>query len=98
MAEAVWIPVTVDDLSTAQSGHYVNMVTPTYTLICSGDNGQYCVEVRNMTGIFLGGGDPWRLAAALMVEQGGARVDSPVMEAVRAVWQSGGGKPSNIIT
>ena len=43
-----------------------------------------------MTGIFLGGGDPWRLAAALMVEQGGARVDSPVMEAVRAVWQSGG--------
>ena len=30
MAEAVWIPVTVDDLSTAQSGHYVNMVTPGY--------------------------------------------------------------------
>jgi len=71
VAEAVWIPVTVDDLSTAQSGHNVNMV-------------------RNMTGIFLGGGDPWRLAAALMMEQGGARVDSSVMEAVRAVWQSGG--------
>ena len=87
MAEAVWIPVTVDDPSTAQSGHYVNMVTPGYVQ----RRGHYvCVQVRNMTGIFLGGGDPWRLAAALMVEQGGARVDSPVMEAVRAVWQSGG--------
>ena len=51
-----------------------------------------------MTGIFLGGGDPWRLAAALMVEQGGARVDSPVMEAVRAVWQSGGCTACNIVT
>ena len=30
MAEAVWIPVTVDDPSTAQSGHYVNMVPPGY--------------------------------------------------------------------
>ena len=94
MAEAVWIPVTVDDLSTAQSGHYVNMVTPKprYCYMFRRHYILYCVQVRNMTGIFLGGGDPWRLAAALMVEQGGARVDSPVMAAVRAVWQSGGGK------
>ena len=94
MAEAVWIPVTVDDPSTAQSGHYVNMVTPRPRMF----RRQYCVQVRNMTGIFLGGGDPWRLAAALMVEQGGARVDSPVMEAVRAVWQSGGCIACSIVT
>ena len=46
--------------------------------------------VSNMTGIWLGGGEPWRLAAALMVEEGGARVDSPVMAAVRAVLGRGG--------
>ena len=46
--------------------------------------------VSNMTGIFLGGGEPWRLAAALMVEEGRARRDSPVMAAVRAVLGRGG--------
>ena len=46
--------------------------------------------VSNMTGIWLGGGEPWRLTAALMVEEGGARRDSPVMAAVRAVLGRGG--------
>ena len=43
-----------------------------------------------MTGIFLGGGDPWRLADALMVTEDGERVDSPVMAAVRELWEAGG--------
>ena len=46
--------------------------------------------VRRMTGIFLGGGDPWRLAEALMVTEDGARRDSAVMAAVREVWEAGG--------
>ena len=46
--------------------------------------------VRGMTGIFLGGGDPWRLAEALMVTEDGARQDSAVMAAVREVWEAGG--------
>ena len=46
--------------------------------------------VRGMTGIFLGGGDPWRLAEALMVTEDGARRDSAVMAAVREMWEAGG--------
>ena len=46
--------------------------------------------VRGMTGIFLGGGDPWRLAEVLMVTEDGARRDSAVMAAVREVWEAGG--------
>ena len=46
--------------------------------------------VRGMTGIFLGGGDPWRLAEALMVTEAGARRDSPVMAAIREMWEAGG--------
>ena len=46
--------------------------------------------VRGMTGIFLGGGDPWRLAEALMVTEAGARLDSPVMAAIREKWEAGG--------
>ena len=42
-----------------------------------------------MTGIFLGGGDPWRLAEALMVTENRMRRDSPVMEAVREMWEAG---------
>ena len=43
-----------------------------------------------MTGIFLGGGDPWRLADALMVTEDGQRRDSPVMAAIRELWEAGG--------
>ena len=43
-----------------------------------------------MTGIFLGGGDPWRLAEALMVTEAGASLDSPVMAAIREKWETGG--------
>ena len=39
--------------------------------------------IKNMTGIFLGGGEPWRLAAALMQENNGKRQDTPVMSAIR---------------
>ena len=46
--------------------------------------------VRGMTGIFLGGGDPWRLAEALMVTEAGASLDSPVMAAIREKWETGG--------
>ena len=43
-----------------------------------------------MTAIFLGGGDPWRLAEALMVSEDGERRDSLVMAAVRELWEAGG--------
>ena len=46
--------------------------------------------VRNMTGIFFGGGEPARLAASLMIEVDGVRSDTPVMEAVRDLLESGG--------
>jgi len=46
--------------------------------------------VRSMTGIFLGGGEPWRLAASLMMVENGVRVDTPVMEAIRDKMEAGG--------
>ena len=70
VAEAVWIPVTIDSPDTAHSLEVVDMV-------------------RGMTGIFLGGGEPWRLAASLMMESDGVRVDTPVMEAVRDKFEAG---------
>jgi len=46
--------------------------------------------IKNMTGIFLGGGEPWRLAAALMQENNGKRQDTPVMSAIRKLVEEGG--------
>ena len=71
VAEAVWIPVTIDDTDAAHSPEIVDLV-------------------RSMTGIFLGGGEPWRLAASLMMVEDGVRVDTPVMEAIRDNMEAGG--------
>lgn len=53
-------------------------------------NDEYVQMIKNMTGIFLGGGEPWRLAAALMTENNGERQDTPVMSAIRELVANGG--------
>ena len=46
--------------------------------------------IQNMTGVFFGGGDPWRLAAALMETRDSvARLDTPVMSVIRDMWRQG---------
>ena len=71
-AEAVWIPVSLEDPHSPYSQDNVRMV-------------QTC------SGLFLGGGDPWRLAMALMEfnEEEGGRVNTPVLAAVKTRLEAG---------
>ena len=71
-AQSVWLPVTLEDQSSAYSQENVRII-------------------ETCSGIFLGGGEPWRLALSLMdVREDGRRGDTPVLEAVKSVRQRGG--------
>eukprot|EP00095_Tigriopus_kingsejongensis_P000431 maker-scaffold171_size289870-snap-gene-1.37 protein:Tk00431 transcript:maker-scaffold171_size289870-snap-gene-1.37-mRNA-1 annotation:"hypothetical protein CAPTEDRAFT_193384" len=50
---------------------------------------QVVQEIQSLTGIFFGGGDQTRLTALLYTISGGDRVETPVMTAIREVYESG---------
>ena len=72
-AEAVWVPVTLEDPQSAYSQENVRII-------------------QSCSGVFLGGGDPWRLVSAMMEvsEEEGERVDTPVLAALKALLEAGG--------
>ena len=46
--------------------------------------------IMGCDGVFLGGGEPWRLARTLRLTEGNQQVDSPVLTAIKAKLNSGG--------
>ena len=72
-APSVWLPVTLEDRSSAYSQENVRLI-------------------QSCSGIFLGGGEPWRLALTLLElsQEDGRRRDTPVLAAIKSVRLRGG--------
>jgi len=46
-------------------------------------------NILQMGGIFFGGGEPFRIVKTMFTEEGGVRADTPVLTAIKTMWQVG---------